>query len=69
MAQMSVLAPILTKMFNLAEDPITDNVISWNKNGTAFIIWKTTDLAKDLLHKYFKHNNFSSSLATMDISV
>ncbi|XVF61155.1 hypothetical protein PTKIN_Ptkin08bG0106800 [Pterospermum kingtungense] len=60
MAQRSVPAPFLTKTYQLVDDPVTDDVISWNENGTSFVVWKTADFAKDLLPKYFKHNNFSS---------
>ncbi|XP_022775200.1 heat shock factor protein HSF24-like [Durio zibethinus] len=60
MAQRSVPAPFLTKTYQLVDDLITDDVISWNENGTSFVVWKTADFARDLLPKYFKHNNFSS---------
>ncbi|XP_057768960.1 heat shock factor protein HSF24 [Salvia miltiorrhiza] len=60
MAQRSVPAPFLTKTYNLVDDPASDDVISWNEAGTAFVVWKTAEFAKDLLPNYFKHNNFSS---------
>ncbi|KAI4385116.1 hypothetical protein MLD38_003175 [Melastoma candidum] len=60
MAHRSVPAPFLTKTYQLVEDPGSDEVVSWNEEGTAFVVWKTADFAKDLLPKYFKHNNFSS---------
>lgn len=60
MAQRSAPAPFLTKTYHLVDDPSTDNVISWNESGTAFVVWKMADFAKDLLPNYFKHNNFSS---------
>uniref|UniRef100_A0A5B7BN61 Putative heat shock factor protein HSF24 n=1 Tax=Davidia involucrata TaxID=16924 RepID=A0A5B7BN61_DAVIN len=60
MAQRSVPAPFLTKTYQLVDDPISDDVISWNESGTTFVVWKTADFAKDLLPNYFKHNNFSS---------
>ncbi|KAF5736143.1 heat shock factor protein HSF24 [Tripterygium wilfordii] len=60
MAQRSVPAPFLTKTYLLVDDPSTDDVISWNENGTTFVVWKNADFAKDLLPNYFKHNNFSS---------
>ncbi|XP_042475706.1 heat shock factor protein HSF24-like [Macadamia integrifolia] len=60
MAQRCVPAPFLTKTYQLVEDSGTDHVISWNDTGTTFIVWKPADFAKDLLPKYFKHNNFSS---------
>ncbi|KAK4840252.1 hypothetical protein QYF36_003683 [Acer negundo] len=60
MAQRSVPAPFLMKTYQLVDDPITDDVISWNESGTTFVVWKTADFARDLLPNYFKHNNFSS---------
>ncbi|KAF3536261.1 hypothetical protein F2Q69_00025259 [Brassica cretica] len=52
--------PFLTKTFNLVEDPSTNDVISWNEDGSSFVVWNPTDFARDLLPKHFKHNNFSS---------
>ncbi|CAH2043919.1 unnamed protein product [Thlaspi arvense] len=59
-SQRSVPTPFLIKTFNLVEDPSIDDVISWNDDGSSFIVWNPTDFAKDLLPKHFKHNNFSS---------
>ncbi|KAL5992818.1 Heat shock factor protein hsf24 [Asimina triloba] len=56
----SVPAPFLTKTYQLVEDGSTDDVISWSVCGSTFIVWKPAEFAKDLLPKYFKHNNFSS---------
>ncbi|CAA0840955.1 Heat stress transcription factor B-1 [Striga hermonthica] len=56
----SVPAPFLTKTYNLVDDRESDDVVSWNDGGTAFVVWKTAEFAKDLLPNYFKHNNFSS---------
>ncbi|KAI3720664.1 hypothetical protein L2E82_31655 [Cichorium intybus] len=52
--------PFLTKTYQLVEDKTIDDVISWNEDGSTFIVWNPTEFAKDLLPKYFKHNNFSS---------
>ncbi|XP_071709746.1 heat shock factor protein HSF24-like [Rutidosis leptorrhynchoides] len=60
MTHRSVPAPFLSKTYLLVDDPGTDDVISWNENGTAFVVWKTAEFAKDLLPNSFKHNNFSS---------
>ncbi|KAL3526777.1 hypothetical protein ACH5RR_011433 [Cinchona calisaya] len=60
MSQRTVPAPFLTKTYQLVDDPSSDDVISWNESGTTFVVWKTAEFAKDLLPKYFKHNNFSS---------
>ncbi|CAN4087797.1 unnamed protein product [Withania somnifera] len=56
----SVPTPFLIKTYQLIEDQSIDDVISWNEDGSTFIVWNPTEFARDLLPKYFKHNNFSS---------
>ncbi|XP_019058988.1 PREDICTED: heat shock factor protein HSF24-like [Tarenaya hassleriana] len=58
--QRSVPAPFLVKTYQLVDDPTTDDVVSWNEDGSAFVVWKTADFSRDLLPRFFKHNNFSS---------
>ncbi|KAL3331292.1 hypothetical protein AABB24_034888 [Solanum stoloniferum] len=58
--QRSLPTPFLTKTYQLVDDPAMDELISWNDDGTTFIVWKPAEFARDLLPKYFKHNNFSS---------
>ncbi|CAI9762406.1 unnamed protein product [Fraxinus pennsylvanica] len=52
--------PFLTKTYQLVDDHTIDDVISWNEDGSTFVVWNPTEFARDLLPKYFKHNNFSS---------
>ncbi|KAL3533758.1 hypothetical protein ACH5RR_007279 [Cinchona calisaya] len=52
--------PFLLKTYMLVEDPSTDEVISWNADGTAFIVWQPAEFSRDLLPTLFKHSNFSS---------
>ncbi|KAI9120941.1 hypothetical protein K1719_007974 [Acacia pycnantha] len=52
--------PFLLKTYMLVEDPATDNIISWNPDGTAFVVWQPAEFARDLLPTLFKHSNFSS---------
>ncbi|KAF7828305.1 heat stress transcription factor B-2b [Senna tora] len=59
-SQRSIPTPFLTKTFQLVDDPSVDDLISWNEDGTSFIVWRPAEFARDLLPKYFKHNNFSS---------
>lgn len=56
----SLPTPFLTKTYQLVDDKTIDDVISWNEDGSSFIVWNPTEFSKDLLPKYFKHNNFSS---------
>ncbi|KAL5748685.1 hypothetical protein ACOSP7_025729 [Xanthoceras sorbifolium] len=59
-SQRSLPTPFLTKTFQLVDDPSVDDLISWNEDGSTFIVWRPAEFARDLLPKYFKHNNFSS---------
>lgn len=59
-AHRSLPTPFLTKTYQLVDDPAIDDVISWNDDGTTFVVWRPAEFARDLLPKYFKHNNFSS---------
>jgi len=52
--------PFLTKTYDLVSDTKSNDVVSWNKAGKTFIVWKPAEFARDLLPKHFKHNNFSS---------
>ncbi|KAA8517126.1 hypothetical protein F0562_017419 [Nyssa sinensis] len=52
--------PFLLKTYMLVEDPATDEVVSWNADGTAFVVWQPAEFARDLLPTLFKHSNFSS---------
>ncbi|ONH95204.1 hypothetical protein PRUPE_7G056700 [Prunus persica] len=52
--------PFLLKTYMLVEDPTTDDVISWNDDGSAFVVWQPAEFARDLLPTLFKHSNFSS---------
>ncbi|KAF8095725.1 hypothetical protein N665_0324s0021 [Sinapis alba] len=59
-SQRSIPTPFLTKTYQLVDDPVYDELISWNEDGSTFIVWKPAEFSRDLLPKYFKHNNFSS---------
>ncbi|XP_072953808.1 heat stress transcription factor A-4b-like [Typha angustifolia] len=53
-------APFLTKTYEMVDDPSTNAIVSWGPTNTSFVVWNLPDFARDLLPKYFKHNNFSS---------
>ncbi|KAK7396392.1 hypothetical protein VNO78_17370 [Psophocarpus tetragonolobus] len=52
--------PFLTKTYDAVEDPTTSHIVSWSRGGASFVVWDPHAFSKDLLPRYFKHNNFSS---------
>ncbi|KAK7277610.1 hypothetical protein RJT34_22625 [Clitoria ternatea] len=52
--------PFLTKTFDVVDDPSTNHVVSWSREGTSFLVWDPHAFSIGLLPRYFKHNNFSS---------
>ncbi|XP_073015767.1 heat stress transcription factor B-3-like [Primulina eburnea] len=59
-------SPFLVKTYMVVDDPATDKVISWNADGTTFIVWQTAEFARDLLLTLFKHSNFSSFIRQLN---
>ncbi|XP_019053524.1 PREDICTED: heat stress transcription factor A-2b-like [Nelumbo nucifera] len=52
--------PFLTKTFDMVDDPSTEGIVSWSRDGNTFIVWDSHTFSMSLLPRYFKHNNFSS---------
>ncbi|XP_074575265.1 heat stress transcription factor A-4b-like [Curcuma longa] len=52
--------PFLIKTYDMVDDPSTDSVVSWSASNASFVVWNAPEFARDLLPRYFKHNNFSS---------
>lgn len=52
--------PFLSKTYDMVDDPASDEIVSWSHTNNSFIVWNPPEFARDLLPKYFKHNNFSS---------
>ncbi|XP_028923365.1 heat shock factor protein 3-like [Ornithorhynchus anatinus] len=57
----------LAKLWALVEDPSSDDVIGWSRNGQSFCILDEQRFAKELLPKYFKHNNISSFIRQLNM--
>ncbi|CAN4100630.1 unnamed protein product [Withania somnifera] len=52
--------PFLSKTYDMVDDLSTDSVVSWSKSNDSFVVWNVPEFSRDILPKYFKHNNFSS---------
>lgn len=62
----SSLPPFLVKTYEMVDDPSTAQIVSWSQNNKSFIVWDPPEFAKELLPKYFKHNNFSSFIRQLN---
>ncbi|XP_010426772.1 PREDICTED: heat stress transcription factor A-7a-like [Camelina sativa] len=58
--------PFLTKTFEMVDDPNTDQIVSWNRGGTSFVVWDLYSFSTILLPRHFKHCNFSSFIRQLN---
>ncbi|KAI5620987.1 heat shock factor protein 4 [Silurus asotus] len=57
----------LTKLWTLVEDPETNHLICWSTTGTSFHVFDQGRFAKEVLPKYFKHNNMASFVRQLNM--
>ncbi|KAG7458237.1 hypothetical protein MATL_G00236040 [Megalops atlanticus] len=57
----------LTKLWTLVEDPDTDDLICWSPNGNSFHVFDQGRFSKEVLPKYFKHNNMASFVRQLNM--
>ncbi|KAM7384950.1 hypothetical protein PAMA_012032 [Pampus argenteus] len=57
----------LTKLWTLVEDPDTDPLICWSPSGTSFHVFDQGRFSKEVLPKFFKHNNMASFIRQLNM--
>uniref|UniRef100_UPI003AAA6A6C heat shock factor protein 1 n=1 Tax=Centroberyx gerrardi TaxID=166262 RepID=UPI003AAA6A6C len=63
----SSVPAFLTKLWTLVEDPDTDPLICWSPNGTSFHVFDQGRFSKEVLPKFFKHNNMASFVRQLNM--
>ncbi|KAK9531158.1 hypothetical protein VZT92_010600 [Zoarces viviparus] len=57
----------LTKLWTLVEDADTNEFISWSQEGNSFLVLDEQHFAKEILPKFFKHNNMASFIRQLNM--
>ncbi|RKP08046.1 hypothetical protein THASP1DRAFT_5540, partial [Thamnocephalis sphaerospora] len=56
----------LNKLYNMVSDPSSD-LIRWSDSGTSFIVTRHEDFAREVLPRFFKHNNNASFVRQLNM--
>ncbi|XP_053314991.1 heat shock factor protein 2 [Spea bombifrons] len=67
MKQNSNVPAFLSKLWTLVEDTDTNEFITWSQNGQSFLVLDEQRFAKEILPKYFKHNNMASFVRQLNM--
>ncbi|KAL1327145.1 hypothetical protein HN51_037233 [Arachis hypogaea] len=60
-------APFLLKTYDLLEESGNGGkIVSWNGDGSGFIVWSPAEFSDLTLPRFFKHNNFSSFIRQLN---
>ncbi|XP_017473926.1 PREDICTED: heat shock factor protein isoform X2 [Rhagoletis zephyria] len=57
----------LAKLWRLVDDPDTNHLICWSKDGRSFIIQNQAQFARELLPLNYKHNNMASFIRQLNM--
>ncbi|PWN17986.1 hypothetical protein BCV69DRAFT_253483, partial [Microstroma glucosiphilum] len=59
--------PFLNKLRNMIDDEATNELICWQPEGKTFLVPNNIRFAKEVLPRFFKHNNFSSFVRQLNM--
>ncbi|CAD8200691.1 unnamed protein product [Paramecium octaurelia] len=57
----------LLKTYEIIDNPSNQDVISWNEEGSAFIVKKVNEFSDVILPQSFKHSNFASFVRQLNM--
>jgi HSF-type DNA-binding len=57
----------LKKTYDMLSENSLSDIISWNPDGTEFIIYNTNEFSEKVIPLYFKHSNFASFIRQLNM--
>ncbi|KAJ2985727.1 hypothetical protein NUW54_g10055 [Trametes sanguinea] len=57
----------LLKLYEIINDPANEELIKWSEAGDSFYIYHQERFAREVLGKWFKHQNFSSFVRQLNL--
>ncbi|TBU35612.1 hypothetical protein BD311DRAFT_707750 [Dichomitus squalens] len=57
----------LLKLYEIVNDPANDTLVKWSESGDSFYIFNQEKFAREILGKWFKHQNFSSFVRQLNL--
>ncbi|KAK2856598.1 hypothetical protein Q5P01_005333 [Channa striata] len=67
MRRSSNVPAFVTKLWTLVEDGDTNEFICWSQEGNSFLVLDEQRFAKEILPKFFKHNNMASFIRQLNV--
>jgi len=59
-------APFVRKTFDIVSDPSTNAIVCWSASGASFLVLEEHSFQKEVLPKYFKHDNLCSFIRQLN---
>ncbi|XP_013927979.1 PREDICTED: heat shock factor protein 2 [Thamnophis sirtalis] len=66
-AAATAVPAFLSKLWALVGDAPSNQLITWSQNGQSFLVLDEQRFAKEILPKYFKHNNMASFVRQLNM--
>ncbi|KAJ6655253.1 hypothetical protein lerEdw1_005597 [Lerista edwardsae] len=67
MGASAAVPAFLSKLWALVGDAPSNQLITWSQNGQSFLVLDEQRFAKEILPKYFKHNNMASFVRQLNM--
>ncbi|CAF3329087.1 unnamed protein product [Rotaria socialis] len=63
----SSITAFLAKLWSLVNDSSCNDLIAWDPSGSSFHVFDQARFAREILPRYFKHNNFASFIRQLNM--